>query len=112
KTTIQASQGSVTCQESLSVDPAAFVAPAAPIAPAAGTPTWDADVFPLLQQASCKDCHLHPKGRFKMTLDEGVDYAFMTTHSYFEPTSPLLSRFVLKATGEIAHGGGAVLAPN
>lgn len=113
QTTIEADLDGLSARAPIAVDPASLApAPPAPPAPPKGAPTWDADVFPLLRDSlSCKSCHEHPKGRFKMTLVEDTDYVFATTHGYFEPKNPALSRFILKATGRIAHGGGQSLDP-
>ncbi len=111
-TDIEASVAGVLARGTLHVAPSAVAAPAAPTPPPPGAPTWVADVAPLLRQLHCAKCHAHPKGHLALTRDGDVNYTFITTHGYLEPSTPALSRLVLKATNQVAHGGGAVIAPS
>jgi hypothetical protein len=111
-TDVEASVAGVLARGTLHVAPSAVAAPPAPAAPVPGAPTWVNDVRPLLQQLGCAKCHAHPRGPFRLTHNGDVNYTFITTHGYLEPKSPALSRLLLKATNQIAHAGGAILAPN
>jgi hypothetical protein len=110
-TRIQASVLGVLATGTLHVAAGAMAPLATAPSPVPGAPTWTRDVLPLLESTlDCKRCHQHPKGRFKLTLDGDVDYTFITSHGYLEPQTPALSRLLLKATNQIAHGGGQALA--
>lgn len=109
-TRIQASVMGVVATGTLHVTAGAVAPVFTASTPVVSAPTWVNDVRPLLESTlNCRQCHLHPKGRFKMTLDGDVDYVFITRHGYLETQAPTLSRLLLKATNQIVHGGGQAL---
>jgi adhesin/invasin len=118
-TTITASELGFSAKATLDVAASAIGTGTTTTAPpaAASGPSWHTDVFPLFQsKLACVTCHSPggigtATGIMVLTGVEATDYTTFTTKGLIDTGSPSQSLCVQKATGQVAHGGGAVISP-
>ena len=79
------------------------------------TVSFSRDVMPILQQ-SCSGCHQvnSGAGNFRLSYNVIVNGSPATPGytSFIDTNNPSQSLILLKATNQVGHGGGQVIAPN